>query len=181
MLAGLGFPTTDSSAVTILAAGSSCLIQETSRNLIECLTSNATPSEEPFAGSQGVRRQLWKTKKFTTEPGQALSIPESVAELSEVLPSFDVGFDDNAEPFVQTLTSILTLPISSSGDPAVSYATLPEKRTAHWLYSSICILPSHDIEFRRLRCTIESKNMTAMKVSFGHIVENRHLRRKMAS
>ena len=118
MLAGLGFPTIDSSAVAISAAGSSCLIQETSRKLIECLTSNATPPEEPFAGSQGVRRQLWKTKELTTEPGQALSIPESVAELSEVLPSFDVGFDDNAEPFVQTLTSILSLPINSSGDPA---------------------------------------------------------------
>ena len=103
--------------MTVLAAGSTCLVQDTSINMLRCVTSEAILSEEPIAGNQGVRRLLWKTSGLTTDPSQALTAPDTMAELSEVLPGFNVGFDGNAEPFVQTLTSVLTMPDSFSGNP----------------------------------------------------------------
>ena len=124
----MGFPSADSNAVTVLAAGSPCLVQETFKYMLRCVTSEAIPSGEPFAGTQGVRRLMWKKTGLTASPSQALSVPDALAEVSEDLQSLETRFDDNAEPFVQTLNSIITLPNSGSGNPFKVFQHIPLKK-----------------------------------------------------
>ncbi len=113
--AGTGFPNSEGSEVTIVAAGSPCLVKESSRSMLRCLTTEAVQLTQPFVGNQGVRRMLWRTNALTTDPDRALSLPDTEANLSENLSAFSAALDDEAVPSVQLLTSILTLPADFSG------------------------------------------------------------------
>ena len=75
----------------------------------------AYPSKPPFSGVQGVQRLLWQTNSLTVDPIRALAVPAFEPVVSDVLPAFSLPLDANPNPFVQTLSAILTVPQDSLG------------------------------------------------------------------
>ena len=117
---GFGFSRVKEPSLRITASGSPCAAQYISDFLVTCLTSASSVLEEPNPGPQGVRHSVWKTHALTLDPNEALLKPdhEMEAPTSGVLPTFQVPYDQHPEPFVESMTSILTVPASFSGEKA---------------------------------------------------------------
>ena len=112
---GTGFPESTASNVEVTAGGSPCAVEMTSLYRLSCFTTMAYPSKPPFSGVQGVQRLLWQTNSLTVDPIRALAVPAFEPVVSDVLPAFSLPLDANPNPFVQTLSAILTVPQDSLG------------------------------------------------------------------
>lgn len=96
-------------------ARSFCTVIRASNNAYSCVTGPPVVFDQPFSGSQGVKRQLWNADILSRNASLALNFPLANPDFQEILTTPSLKFTYSAQPFVQTFSTILTLPNNFSG------------------------------------------------------------------